>query len=187
MKIQILKVPLILSFLLTFSYTFAQQKKTFPLVTAAAKGDITTVKSYIKKGEDINQKNRARWTALAYAVKYDYSKIVEYLVENGADINLSVNTGETPLQVALKNGFYDIAKYLVAQGADVNKPDLMKMSPLAWAVKERSMDKVKFLVQNGADVNQQNISGRTPLDMCDDKKISDYLASKGAVFSEDKL
>ncbi len=183
MKFQIL----ILSLLLTAGFTFAQQKNTFPLVTAAAKGDLGSVKSYIKKGENVNQKNRARWTALAYAVKFNYMNVVEYLVEHGADVDLTVNTGETPLQVALKNGSFDIAKYLVSKGADVNKPDLMSMSPLAWAVKDNNMDKVKFLVSNGANVNQQNISGRTPLDMCDNGKISDFLKSKGAKLSEEML
>ncbi len=177
----------LLSFLVISQLAFAQKKSTYPLVTAAAKGDLSKVKSYVKKGENINQKNRARWTALAYAVKFDHMDIVKYLIENGADINQTVNTGETPLQIALKNGKYNIAKYLVSQKADVNKPDMMNMPPLAWAVKDANMEKVKFLVENGANVNQQNISGRTPLDMCEDYKLKQYLISKGAKLSQDLL
>jgi len=183
MKVRIL----ILSLLVVSQIGFSQRKTTFPLVTAAAKGDLGRVKTYIRKGEDINQKNRARWTALAYAVKFDHIDIVKYLIENGADINETVNTGETPLQIALKNGKYNIAKYLVSKNADVNKPDVMKMPPLAWAVKDANMEKVKFLVENGANINQQNISGRTPLDMCENYKIKQYLISKGAKLSQDLL
>jgi len=178
---------IILSFILITQLGFSQRKTTFPLVNAAAKGDLGKVKSYVKKGEDINQKNRARWTALAYAIKFDHFDVVKYLIENGADINETVNTGETPLQIALKNGKYNIAKYLVSKKADVNKADIMKMSPFAWAVKDANMEKVKFLIENGANVNQQNISGRTPLDMCDNFKIKKYLISKGAKTSQDLL
>lgn len=177
----------LLSFLIISQLGFSQRKTTFPLVTAAAKGNLGHVKSYIKKGEDINQKNRSRWTALAYAVKFDHFDIVRYLVENGADINQTVNTGETPLQIALKNGKNNIAKYLVSQKADVNKADVMKMPPLAWAVKDGNIEKVKFLIENGANVNQQNISGRTPLDMCDNSKVKKYLISKGAKLSQNLL
>ncbi len=177
----------LLSFLIISQLAFTQRKTSFPLVTAAAKGNLGKVKSYVKKGEDINQKNRARWTALAYAIKYDYPDIVKYLIENGADINETVNTGETPLQIALKNSRFDIAKYLVSKNADVNRPDVMEMPPLAWAVKDKNINKVKFLVENGASVNQQNISGRTPLDMCEDYKIKQYLISNGAKLSQDLL
>ena len=177
----------VLSLLVISQMGFSQRKTTFPLVTAAAKGDLGRVKSYVKKGENVNQKNRARWTALAYAVKFDHMDVVKFLVENGADINETVNTGETPLQIALKNEKYNIAKYLVSKNADVNKSDVMKMPPLAWAVKDANMEKVKFLVENGANVNKQNISGRTPLDMCDNFKIKQYLISKGAKLSEELL
>ncbi len=183
MKVRII----LLSFLLISQLGFNQKKASFPLVTAAAKGDLAEVKSYIKKGENINQKNLARWTALAYAVKYDHFEVVKYLVDNGANIDETVNTGETPLQIALKNGKYDIAKYLVSQKADVNKADIMKMSPIAWAAKEGDMQKVKFLIENGANINQQNISGRTPLDICEDFKIKEYLISKGAKTSQELL
>ena len=179
----------ILTLLMAVSLSgISQHKKTtFPLVTAAAKGDLGKVKAYIKKGENINQKNRARWTALAYAVKFNHLDVVQFLIDKGADINLTVNTGETPLQIALKNNNYKIAKYLVSKGADVNKPDIMKMSPLMWAVKEGNMDKVKFLIENGADINQHNISGRTALDMCTDYKVKKYLISQGAKTSEELL
>ncbi len=183
MKVKIL----FLSLLVISQMGFSQKKTTFPLVTAAAKGDLGKVKSYVRKGENVNQKNRARWTALAYAVKYDHIDIVKFLLDNDADIDETVNTGETPLQIALKNGKYNIAKFLVSKNADVNKPDVMQMPPLAWAVKDANMEKVKFLVENGAKVNQQNISGRTPLDMCENFKIKQYLISKEAKLSEELL
>ncbi|NMC99738.1 MAG: ankyrin repeat domain-containing protein, partial [Bacteroidales bacterium] len=92
------------------------------LVTAAANGDVSKVASALKKGVDINAKNRARWNALGYACKYGHFEVVKFLVEKGAKVNDPINTGSTPLAVAILEGNFDIANYLIENKADVNIP-----------------------------------------------------------------
>ncbi len=150
------------------------------MITAAAKGEYSKVVSLVKKGVNINAKNRARWTALAYACKYGHGNIVKYLVENNADINLTVNVGSTPLQVALNKRYFKIADYLIKNGADVNIPDITGMTALAWAAKAGDLKTVKYLVANGANVNSKNVSARTVLDITIDQEVKDYLRTVGA-------
>lgn len=150
------------------------------MITAAAKGELTKVHSYVKKGADVNSKNKARWTALAYACKYGHSDIVKYMIENKADINGKVNTGSTPLYIALNAGFYDIADLLVQCKADINMKDIMGMSPLAWAVKDNNVKMAKYLIEKGADVNSVNTNSRSIMDICTNPELEKLLRAKGA-------
>lgn len=150
------------------------------MITSAAKGEYSKVVSMIKKGTNINAKNRARWNALAYACKYGHGNIVKYLVEHGADVNQTVNVGSTPLQVSLNKNYYNIADYLIRNGADVNIPDITGMTALAWAAKSGDLKTVKYLVDKGADVNSKNVSSRTVLDTTIDTKVKQYLKTVGA-------
>lgn len=149
-------------------------------VTAAAKGEFSKVVSYVKKGVTIDGKNQARWTALAYACKYNHLDIVKYLVENGAKINETVNTGSTPLAVALLAGYFDVADYLIQHKADINKADIMGMSPLMWAVKDGNLKIIQYLVEHGANINAVNSNGRSVIEIAIAQDVKDYLKSKGA-------
>ena len=173
--------------LFTINFTFAQDDLDLKMITAAAKGDVKKVNTYLKKGANINAKNRARWTALAYATKYKHVNVVKYLVENGANINKTVNTGSTPLQIALNQGSYDIADYLIKNNADVNVKDIMGMSALAWAAKSNKLKVVKYLLENGADINSKNNGSRSVLDITINADMKEFLKSKGAKTSEKLL
>ena len=161
--------------------TFAQDDEiNDKMITAAAKGELTKVHSYVKKGADINAKNKARWTALAYACKYGHIDIVKYLIDKKVDLNAKVNTGSTPLYIALNGNFYDIADILVQFKADINLADIMGMSPLAWAVKENNIKMAKYLIEKGANVNTINTNSRSVLDICTNPELEQMLRAKGA-------
>lgn len=150
------------------------------MITCAAKGELTKVHQYVKKGADVNAKNKARWTALAYACKYDFGDVVKYLLENNADVNGKVNTGSTPIYIALNAGYYDIADILLVYKADINITDIMGMSPLAWAVKNNDIKMTKYLLDKGANVNSVNTNSRSIMDICTDPEIQKLLKAKGA-------
>ena len=156
-------------------------------VTAAAKGEYSKVVSFVKKGVAIDGKNQARWTALAYACKYNHEDIAKYLVENGANVNETVNTGSTPLAVALLAGNFAIADLLIQKKADINKADMMGMSPLMWAVKDGNIKIVQYLVEHGAKVNAVNSNGRAVIEMAVVSEVKDYLKSKGAKTSAELM
>ena len=177
-------ITIISLFLFTSSSIFADEFVD-KFVTAAAKGEYSKVVSYVKKGVGIDQKNQARWTALAYACKYNHMDIVKFLLENGADINETVNTGSTPLAVALLAGNFEIADFLIQKKADINKSDIMGMSPLMWAAKEGNLKVVQYLVEHGANVNKQNNNGRSVIETTFSQEVKEYLKTKGAKTSQE--
>ncbi len=72
------------------------------IVDYAEKDDFDKVKECIKKGVDVNTRNKNGNTALLFAVMRGHSEIV-YLVENGANINMEDEYGNTALTLASGN------------------------------------------------------------------------------------
>lgn len=184
-------MKLILTLMAVLSITataFAQDSElNEKMITAAAKGETSKVSAYLKKGAEIDSKNKARWTALAYACKYGHTDVVKLLLEKKADVNCKVNTGSTPLYIALNGGYYNIADMLIASKADVNLSDIMGMSPLAWAVKESNIKMVKYLLDKGANVNSVNTNSRSVMDICTSPDIEKLLRAKGAKTTKEMI
>ena len=89
--------------------------------SAAAEGNLNSVKKYLAKGLDINAKGGSlKSSALLSAILYDQVKMAEFLIQNGADVNTKGDDGGTALHAAAFLGQYEIAKLLIQNGADVN-------------------------------------------------------------------
>lgn len=172
------KICLLLIASLLFIGTNMGQDEKF--LTAAAKGDVGKVSSFLKRGVDVNTRNNLKWTALSYASKYGHLEVVKLLVEKGANINYKNNTGFTPTLIAFLNNKESVFKYLIDKGADVNITDMVGMSVLAYASKEGKLNAVKYLIEDGkADVNIKNSCGRTPTDISTNDTLTKYLRAKG--------
>ena len=89
--------------------------------SAAAEGNLNSVKKYLAKGLDINAKGGSlKSSALLSATLYDQVKMAEFLIQNGADVNAKGDDGGTALHAAAFLGQYEIAKLLIQNGADVD-------------------------------------------------------------------
>lgn len=159
-------------------------KQEDKFIAYAANGELEKIEAYIKKGINVNAKNKSKWTALAYACKYNHIEIVKLLINSGADVDIAVNTGSTPLHIALNEGNIEIAEFLIENKADINIKDIMGMSALAWAAKQGKLEIVIFLIKQGADINSQNVNSRTVLDVATNENVKIYLKTKGAKTSE---
>ena len=71
--------------------------------------DVTTVRSLLDAGADINIRDKYGRTALYWACHYNRTNIVPLLLDAGADINITNNNGYTALQYATRRGKTDIA------------------------------------------------------------------------------
>ncbi len=179
------KYLLIIITLLSF---FAKaQELEYKMITAAAKGDKKTVEDCLNKGANINAKNKARWTALGYAVRYKQKEILDLLIDKGADVNKTVNTGNSLIYVALMTKNIPFADYLISKGAKIDIKDYSGMTTLAWAAKYNNIAAVKYLVEHGADVNSKNTNARTVLDVSGLGLVYSYLRSHGAKTSKELL
>lgn len=68
---------------------------------AAATGDLSTVKTFLAKGVDINAQGRYG-TALHGAAVEGQVEVIEYLIEHGADVNAINVYGDSPLANAMQ-------------------------------------------------------------------------------------
>ena len=90
------------------------------LHNASKNGDVMTVYRLLKKGVDVNARNREDQTALHYASRNGHFKIVALLIWSNADINAQINGGATPLIFACMGGHVDIVRFMLICGANTN-------------------------------------------------------------------
>ena len=59
---------------------------------AVIEGDVTTVKSLLKLGEDVNQKSLGMTPAM-FAARYNKCEVLSLLIEHGADLTIKSKQG----------------------------------------------------------------------------------------------
>jgi len=97
-----------------------------PFFSAVKSGDISTVKSELIRGIDVNARNTKGSTALMAASYFGHDKIVIALLKYNADVDLQNDAGYTALIIAINTEFkggidgLQIVKLLVDAGADIN-------------------------------------------------------------------
>ena len=136
---------------------------TFPLVAAAAVGDLTTVRSLLEQGEDKNVKTNWNRTAIWYAAEKGHSAIVQLLLEKGACKQRADHYGSTPLLIASSNGHLSVVQLLAVQGADIERVDSDGLTPLNVATCYGHIKIARFLLGQGANTDTTDYGGQTPL------------------------
>ncbi len=148
---------------LTFTSVISWANINGDLVTAARKGDIEAVKSYIAKGADVNAKDSDGLTALQFAARWGHLDCVKALLASGADVDEADSLGWTALMLSAVVGHVDCVKTLIDNGADVNAKNSEGWTVLILAATYGHADCVQTLIDNGADVNAKNSEGCTVL------------------------
>ncbi|MDQ0092063.1 ankyrin repeat protein [Paenibacillus anaericanus] len=128
------------------------------IFTAAATGDIETIKALLSSGVDPNCVSDTGWNLLIYAVENDRNDMVEFLLDCGADVNFQSAGGWTALHQAVdlsidgtiqtggKQGDEPthMIKYLLDRGANLSLKDNMGSSPFDIARTYNSKKIIKF-------------------------------------------
>ncbi len=89
--------------------------------------------------------------ALRYAVDYNYTKVVAYLITHG--IPLTAHNRNMLLTVATWNGNLEMARILIDNGSNVNQNG---GSPLINAIETGNFDMIELLLSRGAGVHIDN-------------------------------
>lgn len=125
--------------------------KDYPLVEAAANGDLEKVKALVRSGADVKAPAERHRTALEMAANRGHLKMVLYLLAEGADVNAQDDFGATPLIEAVFKENMDVVNDLLAVGADVNPRKIDGASALGFAVMKKDSRFADLLLRRGAD------------------------------------
>lgn len=138
-------------------------------------GSIEQVKTFLEKGNDINQVYSKGYTLLLYAIKKDRTNTIStYLLEQGANPNLGVE-GISPLMLAVAYRNYTVVKKLAQHKADLNYVNEGSETALVFAIKERNEKAVQLLLDLGANPKQQIHDNYTAIDLAKEENIREIL------------
>ncbi|XP_072025552.1 ankyrin repeat and SOCS box protein 5-like [Amphiura filiformis] len=129
---------------------------------AASRGQLLTLYSLIKEGQNVNAHTCNGITALHDACWTGHVYSARHLIQAGAKVNTLDIAGQSPLIYASTHGHSDCVKLLLDSGAN---PDLenQRIPPLHAAAFEGAIDCVKNLMSSGADIEAKDRQQDTPL------------------------
>jgi Ankyrin repeats (3 copies) len=141
-----------------------------PLMQAADRGDLQSVKALLAAGVGVNSHDQRGWTPLMHACKSTRAskEIVQAMLAAGADVHARDAAGRTALIWAPLSGSDGPGKVraLLAAHADPNVRSSFGETPLERAVESPSpdaADTVAQLLAAGADPNAKVLEGTTVL------------------------
>jgi ankyrin repeat protein len=138
------------------------QRRTTPLMYAAALGSLEAVKTLVEAGADVNAANDFGATPLMWCAG-DLPK-VRYLLAKGASVTARSKIGRTPLMIAANyDGSVEIARLMIEKGADVKARDESGGSVLSAAASVNNLEVARLLLARGADPNTKDQLDFTPL------------------------
>jgi len=129
-----------------------------PLVGAAGRGDVQSVRTLLDQGEAVNG------------------------VDYGA--GMEITNIPTALHAAAGGGYTEVMAVLLARGANVHAKDRWEHTPLHYAIDSGNVEAVKLLLDHGADVNAESYGGKTVLHeaaMMGKMQIVQLLLERGAM------
>lgn len=119
------------------------------------------VSALLKKGVDVNSRDKAGQPGLNVAMREHSPKVAAVLLNApGIDVNALNTAGESPLMLAAIKGDLPDAKLLIDHGARINKAG---WSPLHYAATGPSTPLVAMLLDRGAAIDALSPNGTTPL------------------------
>ncbi len=130
---------------------------------AAEIGDTTKVKNLLKKGVNINERDRFGRTPLIYAALNGHEHIINMLLESHADIHAKDHFDQTALIAAVNKGHVNSAKILLKNGANPSAPNSEDELPVFIAFEREDFEMVDLLLKYGIKINTIDKKGRTVL------------------------
>ena len=134
-----------------------------PLVEAARRGAVETVRALVRPGVDVDVRAGDGATALQWASYRDEIEMADLLIRAGANVNAANDLGATPLWLASQNGSAAMVGRLLRARANPNLALLAGEAPLMVAARAGKPDVAALLAEEGADIDARAARGQTAL------------------------
>ena len=87
---------------------------------AIKRGDVDAVRELLRRGADVNARDRYGQTGLMVAAHAGHHGVVEALLEHGANLNITAKFGLSALMLAVVAGHAEVARLLARAGSDLS-------------------------------------------------------------------
>jgi uncharacterized protein len=135
-----------------------------PLTKAVKANDLTSVRTLLKSGANVNAKAGDGSTALLWAANNGSLEIARALIASKAVVDAANDFGVTPLFQASRVGNAPMVELLLRSGANPSKAHPEGETPLLAASRAGSLPAVRLLLARGADMNaSEKFQGTTAL------------------------
>lgn len=143
----------------------ARAKVAAPVADAAMRGDLTTVRTLLRTGADVNVAQPDGMTALHWAAQRGDSALAVTLLAAKARVQATTRIGAyTPLHIAAQQAQRSVLRVLLRGGADARALTTDGTTPMHMAALGGDSVSIVALRAAGADVNAtEPLWGQTPL------------------------
>ncbi len=148
-----------------------------PLFDAAERGNLADAQKAILAGSSANVRGGDRLTALIVAARIGAIDVVELLLSHGAHTDLVEDEGNTALIHAAINDHDEIIEILLEAGAAVDHANKQGETALMRAAGAGSDFAVNALLSAGADATLTDFTGRTALDLAQEQRRNQVIAT----------
>ena len=157
--------------------------KLHPIHWACSAGNLTSLKTLVRLGVDINTSDEAKSrTSLLVAAQNGHALLVMYCVKNGGDITCVDIDQDSAIHWAAYKGATEIVSVFQHLGLSSDKADSYGQTPLHLAAMRGQLDTVEYLVDTlESDFSSRDNKGRTPYDVAKIKhhhEVCSFLVSK---------
>ncbi|PXF44718.1 Serine/threonine-protein kinase WNK2 [Gracilariopsis chorda] len=144
---------------------FADYDRRTPLHIAAAEGHLKICALLLKRGADVNAKDRWGHTPLWDAKMNSHGEVQELLlIHKGMDSSHSMDETSFELMQYAAKGDLDSVRDRIVAGAEATFQDYDRRSPLHLACSEGHVEVAELLLVNGASHSVRDRMGRSPVD-----------------------
>ncbi len=153
---RISKISIVLLALLFLSRASANSQER-PMLRAVNAGNPLELRKAIKKGADVNAKNRLGQPVIVIAAEVGDPEIVVALLTEGVEVDATDNSGKTALMVAAEQGHVDLAQLLLTADADFEAKDLSGLSATDYSDKNGYRDLSRLITVYKEDVDSREL------------------------------
>ena len=172
LAIGLISVPLFSTLLQATPALAGEDHGNTPLMAAAQRADLATMRTLLDRGADPNAHNLLGATPLMFAASAKPANhpspktapaAIQLLLDRGAMVNTQSNNGRTALIDAAAQGNPESVRLLLAAGADANARTQFGDTALLEATARGYTDITVLLLQSGARTEDVNANGQTAL------------------------
>lgn len=130
---------------------------------AIYKGHFEVIKHLIEKGANVNQPNKAGFTAIYAACEKANFDIIKLLIDNGANVNICGQNGDSPIGMACNFAGVEVIDLLVKSGAKLDVLYGTGCTVVHEAFYGGNLAVIKYIMAQRLPVNVKCKEGKLPL------------------------